>query len=349
VYAKALVISHVYGDSDKIRALVREKMEDEYGRVYQIKANCPTRFSIQHLICADVLKCEQALMYAVASSRWVEACKTSTKGKEFEEIVRRPLSSQIGEGCNFWEDLRLAIEVGQPIADAIHQLEADEPLLSQLLPVWSGIASSADKFVTAHPEEKFANLPELVSDRATKHAPVDAMCSAYALDPMHAKKQLDGRYFLGIMSLEPSQREGVEKYLERFVLSTEKEELKAELDFIQFEAPDHLARAVVRLHESAEKVGSARCKTFWTMYASPPVPSIGFLGLPLLSICAQRLLSMHVTSAATERNWSTWGQVYTRRTYRTKIETAEKKVFIRENSKHEVDMDSDEEIELDSL
>jgi hypothetical protein len=58
---------------------------------------------------------------------------------------------------------------------------------------------------------------------------------------------------------------------------------------------------------------------------------------------------MHVTSAATERNWSTWGQVYTRRTYRTKIETAEKKVFIRENSKHEVDMDSDEEIELDSL
>jgi len=172
VYAKALVISHVYGDSDKIRALVREKMEDEYGRVYQIKANCPTRFSIQHLICADVLKCEQALMYAVASSRWVEACKTSTKGKEFEEIVRRPLSSQIGEGCNFWEDLRLAIEVGQPIADAIHQLEADEPLLSQLLPVWSGIASSADKFVTEHPEEKFANLSELVSDRATKHAPV---------------------------------------------------------------------------------------------------------------------------------------------------------------------------------
>jgi hypothetical protein len=53
---------------------------------------------------------------------------------------------------------------------------------------------------------------------------------------------------------------------------------------------------------------------------------------------------MHVTSAATERNWSTWGQVYTRLTNHTKIETAEKKVFIRENSKHEVDMDSDEEI-----
>jgi hypothetical protein len=32
-------------------------------------------------------------------------------------------------------------------------------------------------------------------------------------------------------------------------------------------------------------------------------------GYPLLALCADRLLSMHATSAASERNWSVWGHL----------------------------------------
>eukprot|EP00955_Chlamydomonas_euryale_P005755 60978-Chlamydomonas_euryale.AAC.1 len=60
---------------------------------------------------------------------------------------------------------------------------------------------------------------------------------------------------------------------------------------------------------------------------------------------------MHLTSAATERNWSTWGQVYNRPTNRMTLETAQKQVFICEDNKNRVpaSANNDEEISLNVL
>eukprot|EP00955_Chlamydomonas_euryale_P112292 366123-Chlamydomonas_euryale.AAC.1 len=51
---------------------------------------------------------------------------------------------------------------------------------------------------------------------------------------------------------------------------------------------------------------------------------------------------MHVSSASTERNWSLWGQIYTRLTNRMDLETPEKKAFIRENSNSHVNKAADD-------
>jgi len=84
--------------------------------------------------------------------------------------------------------------------------------------------------------------------------------------------------------------------------------------------------------------------------ACAPERDTSFRGWPLLNRCAQRLLSMHVSSASTERNWSLWGQIYTRLTNRLDLETAEKKVFIRENSNRRVNKaDDDMEVALGIL
>jgi hypothetical protein len=50
-----------------------------------------------------------------------------------------------------------------------------------------------------------------------------------------------------------------------------------------------------------------------------------------LAAAAQRLLTMHTTSCASERNWSVWGQIYTKTRSRLAIERAEKLVFIKQN------------------
>ncbi len=53
---------------------------------------------------------------------------------------------------------------------------------------------------------------------------------------------------------------------------------------------------------------------------------------PQLTQAAVRLLSMHATSCASERNWSLWGSVYTKTRNRLSISRAEKLIFIRGNS-----------------
>ncbi len=52
---------------------------------------------------------------------------------------------------------------------------------------------------------------------------------------------------------------------------------------------------------------------------------------PLLSMVAVRVLSMHTTSCACERNWSLWGRVFAKGRSSLLIATAEKVIFVKGN------------------
>ena len=52
---------------------------------------------------------------------------------------------------------------------------------------------------------------------------------------------------------------------------------------------------------------------------------------PLLSKVAARVLSMHATTAASERNWSLWGRNYAKGRASLRMETADKVIFIKGN------------------
>lgn len=54
-------------------------------------------------------------------------------------------------------------------------------------------------------------------------------------------------------------------------------------------------------------------------------------GFPMLAKAARRLLAMHVTSCSAERNWSLWGQVYTKGRNRLGLTLGEVIVFIKGN------------------
>ena len=59
--------------------------------------------------------------------------------------------------------------------------------------------------------------------------------------------------------------------------------------------------------------------------------SYGAREYPFLADAALRLLSVHPTACAAERNWSVWGQVYTKLRSRLSLKLAQDIVFIRGN------------------
>ncbi|KAJ9510834.1 hypothetical protein QJQ45_027759 [Haematococcus lacustris] len=72
-------------------------------------------------------------------------------------------------------------------------------------------------------------------------------------------------------------------------------------------------------------------RAFWSVTAAEQ--------FPILAKAAVRLLSVHVSTAAAERNWSVWTSIY-RNALRNKlsVEQAEKLVYVKANAKYETDM-----------
>jgi len=64
---------------------------------------------------------------------------------------------------------------------------------------------------------------------------------------------------------------------------------------------------------------------FWRLW--------GKRSFPALADVAVRLLCMHSTACASERNWSAWGLLYTKHRSRLALERARKLIYIRCNSK----------------
>ena len=67
---------------------------------------------------------------------------------------------------------------------------------------------------------------------------------------------------------------------------------------------------------------------------------------PLVAIAAGRFLSAHMTSCATERNWSLFGNIFSKTRNRLHLEKAQKLAFIRANSSLGQAGGLDEEIRL---
>ena len=159
--------------------------------------------------------------------------------------------------------------------------------------------------------------------------------------------QVDGKLYAGVVGMEPEEQTRAIYFLRRFAEGPKEEaELWQEWAcLILTPWSDQLAElastimASVQVNEKKVMMASIeQRRSFWSLY--------GRKAYPLLARCAQRLLSMHVTSAASERNWSIWGNIYTKYRANMSIKTAEKLVYIRGNSKV-VEYTDDEYISLD--
>jgi hypothetical protein len=102
---------------------------------------------------------------------------------------------------------------------------------------------------------------------------------------------------------------------------------------------DVLAERKVQEDGSVQLQPAAFRRNFWQGHMSSKFPR--------MAAVAARLLSAHVTSCATERNWSLFGNIFSKTKNRLALERAQKIAFIRGNSRES--MGADQEIMLSEI
>lgn len=123
----ALLLSNTVGSSERIRAALHREQTRITGGVKGITVHAPTRFAVQLFIVSDLLDSKDSLLALCHSEHWEEASSGSSNADSFRDAVlmNRPYSQ-------LWFNFLLYVELMQPFSDAIHQLEADKPMLSQV-------------------------------------------------------------------------------------------------------------------------------------------------------------------------------------------------------------------------
>jgi hypothetical protein len=231
------------------------------------------------------------------------------------------------------------IELVQPISDAIHKMEADCALLSQGPAIFQVLQNHVLAFVDKYKDDPsapdYADLPAIFEARMLKHCPIAAY-AAFALDPLYFDVDASGSWTPALCRLDDGDLEGVKTYYERFVKPEQIEALHLELAALQLEPLPKKHESLYRHCSSRrEEVNGKKIKIIITPASSRRglwTKNLAKNGFPLLALCADRLLSMHATSAASERNWSVWGHIFTKYRTRLGLIKGEMLVFIRGNS-----------------
>lgn len=372
VYSSALMMSNVINGNEKVRAALRTKqLATPPNKAMAIATHCPTRFAIVHFIGRDLIASKAAIQSLVLDDdAWAAATNDCTHAAEFKAAAVG-ISGRGRGAFNFYADLEQLNKLVQPICDAIHQLEADAPRLSQMLPIWRQLLTHAQTFdalgrnsgggaavpagrtaagggaaAAAGASAARAVLP-LFKDRFTKHYD-SAWAAAYVVDPIHATRvEATGEWFLPFTQLSNDELAGATGCLMELA-GEDADKVEEELGELELGAlPVAMARFLPALTTRREVEGkvvlasNSKRQNWWALR--------GALSFPHLSKVAVKLLSFHVTSCATERNWSLWGNIYVKGRNRLALERAEKLVMIRGNAKSIDHRTSEEEVVLSLL
>jgi hypothetical protein len=295
-------------------------------------APCPTRFA-NHVFCLeDVVRSKQAFQLMVIDHRWEEA-SSSVAGKE--ELLRIITG---GNNTRFWQEAEVVLEITKPIKDAIHTVETDKPLLSQMLPMYETLERHLQQqHDTGSPAVKRLKLPDLLDKRMCGAGGKgklwhSSFSASYLLDPMQWVKDRAGDWGPNFSKLSAAQLEEAEQCVIRITPEDQQETVKAEWEALRFDGFDSKLTSQVmptltaRQQQPDGSVITASVKRRRKWWAAT-----GATVYPIIAAAAERLLAMPVTTCAAERNWSVWGQVYTKLRNRLGIERGEMIVFIRHN------------------
>lgn len=101
-----------------------------------IYAHVPTRFGSKHMVLRDVLRSEAVVRKLAASAEWRATLADSVAMKRLHEQVTAADS-------DLYHSASKAEELLGPVMDAIHQLEADQLMLSCLSGAWNKLLTHA--------------------------------------------------------------------------------------------------------------------------------------------------------------------------------------------------------------
>jgi hypothetical protein len=147
-------------------------------------SHVPTRFAVLVEQAEAVLDNKDPIRKACDDDRWEDIAAGSVNGDRFWQLA-------FGHGSKtMWKRLEQCLDLLKPVAAAIHQVEADQPMLSQVLQVWRDLLRH---FLAWHSKVtdvqlKADNVPVVLRERKAKSMPPAAF-AASVLDPLNFAKQ----------------------------------------------------------------------------------------------------------------------------------------------------------------
>ena len=151
-----------------------------------------TRFAYNVRMLSDVLENQRALKLAVDDPECEEAYDND-EGWRMRDIVGNR---------DIWTVATAVCKLLEPIAEAIHNIEADRPYLSQCLPLWKALREQLTKRMSGPGMDKlftFGDVPTTaedilkVFDNRFKKAKSPLWTAAYYFDPMNLSGQIEIR------------------------------------------------------------------------------------------------------------------------------------------------------------
>ncbi|EFJ41638.1 hypothetical protein VOLCADRAFT_98396 [Volvox carteri f. nagariensis] len=245
----------------------------------------------------------------------------------------------------------------QPVSDAIHQFEGDRPSIGQVLKVQRALDAHFAEFDKQNPDmmvkprgnKEAVGVQSVYEQRRGSTLSNVLVPLAHALDPINFV-QLNGgdNWFPPFHELSKEERKDARKlaaevYAGNGEGATE-EDRRADKEMLSewgtlalMGVPDdckeHMevltARKTVESKAgnsttvSVQIAGIEARLMFWSQHMSVQYPA--------LANVADRVLRMHTTTCAAERNWSLWGNIFSKARNRLAQERAEKLIYIRQN------------------
>ncbi len=340
VYDVCCSVSEKLIASQKLRSVLHNLQKEEYSAVRCICAQVPTRFGSRHMVMRDVLRSRVALRKLAAAAEWKAVVQESAAMKQAHSMITAA-DNDLFEIADQVEKL-----LG-PVMDTIHQLEADQPMLSFLSGLWDNLLAHVEKFAADNPDLDKGIVPADKRKRNPRPTSISlaqlfnqdkmkmwhpAMTAAAVLDPVFWCKNARGLYMTPIAKLSEDQHAELDEVVTAFAkdgedpegevteleVSSFPERYKKVLDMLSKRVQQEVGnRTVVKLQPHTERAD------FFNNVLGDKMPSV--------TRAVNALLSMPVTSCSAERNWSRWGLTFVPNRNRLGIEQAEKLIFIQQN------------------
>jgi hypothetical protein len=342
VYSACCAISEKLINAEKLRFEFHSIQLVEYTHVKGICAHVPTRFGSRHLVLRDVVASKEAIKKLSATQAWRESMTKSSASLRKAHDMLSALDNDL---------IFLAEKVEElmgPVMDAIHTLEADQPMLSYLSSVYDGLRDIFEAFSKANPSLADGEIPTdmrkkdssptkitLVEsfdrDREFMWRPV--MSAAAILDPLNWRVNGMGKYHVPVQRYSTTMQEELLEVVKAF----EKDEERAEDELVELECFMFDGKYTNKLNKLTEKrvvKEGGRERTEVSNHKARLGFFHNFLSndFPVCSRACSVLMSMPVTACASERNWSKWGLTYVPNRNALGVASAQKMIYIQQNN-----------------
>jgi hypothetical protein len=255
-------------------------------------------------------------------------------------------------------------ELMAPVMEEMHRVEADRAMLSSMLPVIQGLIEHAETFSSKYinlsnsADDVYAESESEIDDSESDTTLVsvfrkrlidfymkDSMLAAYLLDPANFQTHNQGATFQ--LPWDAITDDEVSK------LCDEVERLGGEVSLEQLQK---VRSHGIRFKNKLDSMNAKRCVVASNAGAGEVARIAGIEDrqdlwasalkneYPDLAVVAVKLLSMHVTSCASERNLSKFGRLYDKLRGHLSIERADKMVFVSQQRSPAVHECDDEEV-----